>query len=188
MSKKRVIEEAKSIAAAEELPSSVEEARAAEERTVHEEEMKVSIGEQLESEHEEAAIAAMYLKDELPEGEPLPAADASVYKEALDEIELVEEPHVEARAVHAPPSSRARERHLHERRQPRVDEAHAKTEAKNEDAEVRPLRAGGRFRPIRRLRAQSRLAVRELKVGVRNAVKELYLGVRRAAETLTTTS
>jgi hypothetical protein len=176
MSKKRVIEEAKTAANAADLPSSVEEARAAEERTVHEEEMKVSIGEQLESEHEDAAIKALYLKDELPEGEP---AASSVYKEALDEIEHVEEPHVEARTVHAPPSSRARERHLHEKRQPRVDEP-----AKNDDAEVRPLRA--RRGPIRRIRTQSKLAVRELKIGVRRAVKELYLGVRRAAETLAT--
>lgn len=179
MSKKRIVEEAKLAAKdTSDLPASAEEIRAEGERIVHSEEMKVSLGDQLVALHPAEAAAVAELKVTLPEGEPVTAA--GVYKEALNEIEVAEAPHVEPlemRSVKTPPSSRARERHLHEKRQPHVEGAERATEA------VHARKKVGR---IRRARTTSKLAVREIKKGMRNAVKELFLGVRRAAETLVT--
>ncbi len=179
MSKKRFVEAAK-LAAKDQasMPSSVEQLRAEEERIVHTEEMHVSLGDQLEAAHPAEAAAIEELKEALPEGEPI--AEATVYQEALHEIEVAEASHVEpleARSIKTPPSSRARERHLHEKRQPHVEGAERAAAA------VHARKKMGR---IRRVRTTSKLAVREIKKGMRNAVHELYLGVRRAAETLTT--
>jgi uncharacterized protein YjbJ (UPF0337 family) len=171
-------------------------AQKADERVVHAEEMRASIGEILETEHVEEAIDLLYAKEELPAGEAVveAASDAAVEvkgaaKAAVqDVVEAVKDAAVEINdaAKNAGPSL-----HLVSEAAPATAQmagAAATSEPSSSTTKTTPEAAAARALPLWRKLSPVRLvkaswqAAGELKSGVGKAADDLKRSVERARQ------